>query len=52
MVPGPAVGSDDVAENKVDRVTVLREFTFQWGSQKANNNPIVISSRTKINQGK
>lgn len=35
-MPGPAVGTGDVAENKVIWATLLRKFTFQWGSQEAN----------------
>lgn len=31
-VPGPAVGTGDVAKSKVDWATVLRKFTFQRGS--------------------
>lgn len=47
-VLGAAGCTADVAENKVDGVAVLRKFTIQRGSQRANrSHPIVLVSTMK-----
>lgn len=46
-VPGPAVGTGDIAKSKVDWAAVLRKLSFQRGSLEANQRAVSNSDKSQ-----